>query len=42
MTGQQLTMEINRAVVVEKPERFYLELLGASARIVGVIHSCIL
>ena len=35
-------MEINRAVVVEKPERFHPELLGASVRIVVVIHSCIL
>ena len=37
VTGQQLTMEVHRVVVVQKPECFEFKLLETSAWIVIVI-----
>ena len=41
MAGQQLTMEVNRVVVVEESECFDFKLLGASRGIIRVVHSLI-
>ena len=41
MAGQQLTMEVYCAIVVEESERFDFKLLKRSRRIEAVFHRCI-
>ena len=41
MTGEQLTMDENGVIVVEKPKRFDFKLLKTSGWIIAVIQCCI-
>ena len=41
MTGEQLTMDENGVIIVEKPKRFDFKLLKTSGWIIAVIQCCI-